>query len=94
MNVTVAISPFAVGVVPVLTKISPARSVEFVTIETEGEVPAPVPAAIVGAEVFPLICEVVSVSSVDILVEVTAPEEIVPMFTRFRDPSIASVVLT
>ena len=70
-------SPFAVGVVPVLTKISPARSVEFVTMETEGEVPAPVPAAIVGAEDFPLMCDVVSVSMVDIPVEVIAPEEIV-----------------
>ena len=69
MNVTVTMSPFAVGVVPVLTKISPARSVELVTMETEGDVPAPVPAAMVGAEDLPLMCEVVSVSSVDIAVE-------------------------
>jgi hypothetical protein len=53
LKVTVAIAAFVpVGKVPVVTFTIPERSVAFAT-ETVGEVPAPAPAAMVGAAELP-----------------------------------------
>jgi hypothetical protein len=40
--------PFDVGLVPVVKLTEPAKSLEVEVIDIVGEVPAPVPAAIVG----------------------------------------------